>query len=195
MVSRDIWLKAGSNNFFGIDVPEEYGGMGLDDYRYNTILIEESVKAENPGFGHSVQNDLVVPYLLRHTTEEQKKRWLPKICSGETIGALAMTEPGGGSDVAAIKTLAKDMGDHFLVNGSKSFITNGLLADLVIVACKTDSKAGAHGISLIILERGMEGFERGNKLDKIGQVGQDTAELFFKDVKVPKENLLGEEGK
>ena len=162
---------------------------------YNTILIEESVKAENPGFGHSVQNDLVVPYLLRHTTEEQKKRWLPKICSGETIGALAMTEPGGGSDVAAIKTLAKDMGDHFLVNGSKSFITNGLLADLVIVACKTDSKAGAHGISLIILERGMEGFERGNKLDKIGQVGQDTAELFFKDVKVPKENLLGEEGK
>ena len=106
-----------------------------------------------------------------------------------------MTEPGGGSDVAAIKTLAKDMGDHFLVNGSKSFITNGLLADLVIVACKTDSKAGAHGISLIILERGMEGFERGNKLDKIGQVGQDTAELFFKDVKVPKENLLGEEGK
>ena len=195
MVSRDIWLKAGSNNFFGIDVPEEYGGMGLDDYRYNTILIEESVKAENPGFGHSVQNDLVVPYLLRHTTEEQKKRWLPKICSGETIGALAMTEPGGGSDVAAIKTIAKDMGDHFLVNGSKSFITNGLLADLVIVACKTDSKAGAHGISLIILERGMEGFERGNKLDKIGQVGQDTAELFFKDVKVPKENLLGEEGK
>ena len=149
MVSRDIWLKAGSNNFFGIDVPEEYGGMGLDDYRYNTILIEESVKAENPGFGHSVQNDLVVPYLLRHTTEEQKKRWLPKICSGETIGALAMTEPGGGSDVAAIKTLAKDMGDHFLVNGSKSFITNGLLADLVIVACKTDSKAGAHGLSLI----------------------------------------------
>ena len=195
IVSRDIWLKAGSNNFFGIDVPEEFGGMGLDDYRYNTILIEESIKAENPGFGHSVQNDLVVPYLLRHTTEEQKKRWLPKICSGETIGALAMTEPGGGSDVAAIKTLAKDMGDHYIVNGSKTFITNGLLADLVIVACKTDTKSGAHGISLIVLERGMDGFDRGNKLDKIGQLGQDTAELFFKDVKVPKENLLGEEGK
>ena len=195
IVSRDIWLKAGSNNFFGIDVPEEFGGMGLDDYRYNTILIEESIKAENPGFGHSVQNDLVVPYLLRHTTEEQKKRWLPKICSGETIGALAMTEPGGGSDVAAIKTLAKDMGDYYIVNGSKTFITNGLLADLVIVACKTDTKSGAHGISLIILERGMDGFDRGNKLDKIGQLGQDTAELFFKDVKVPKENLLGEEGK
>ena len=195
MVSREVWLKAGENNFFGIDVPEEYGGMGIDDFRYNTILIEESVRAENPGFGHSVQNDLVVPYLIRHCNEEQKKRWLPKICSGETIGALAMTEPGGGSDLAAIKTTAKDMGDHYIVNGSKTFITNGLLSDLVIVACKTDSKNGAHGISLIVLERGMEGFERGNKLHKIGQIAQDTAEMFFKDVKVPKDNLLGEEGK
>ena len=140
MVSREVWLKAGENNFFGIDVPEEYGGMGIDDFRYNTILIEESVRAENPGFGHSVQNDLVVPYLIRHCNEEQKRRWLPKICSGETIGALAMTEPGGGSDLAAIKTTAKDMGDHYVVNGSKTFITNGLLSDLVIVACKTDSK-------------------------------------------------------
>ena len=175
IVSREVWLKAGENNFFGIDVPEEYGGMGIDDFRYNTILIEESVRAENPGFGHSVQNDLVVPYLIRHCNEEQKKRWLPKICSGETIGALAMTEPGGGSDLAAIKTTAKDMGDHYIVNGSKTFITNGLLCDLVIVACKTDSKNGAHGISLIVLERGMEGFERGNKLHKIGQVAQDLS--------------------
>ena len=149
IVSREVWLKAGENNFFGIDVPEEYGGMGIDDFRYNTILIEESVRAENPGFGHSVQNDLVVPYLIRHCNEEQKKRWLPKICSGETIGALAMTEPGGGSDLAAIKTTAKDMGDHYIVNGSKTFITNGLLCDLVIVACKTDSKNGAHGISSV----------------------------------------------
>ncbi|HJO21068.1 MAG TPA: acyl-CoA dehydrogenase family protein [Candidatus Marinimicrobia bacterium] len=195
MVSRDIWLKAGENNFFGIDVPEEYGGMGIDDFRYNTILIEEGVRSENTGFGHSVQNDLVVPYLIRHCNEEQKKRWLPKICSGEAIGALAMTEPSGGSDLAAIKTTAKDMGDHYIVNGSKTFITNGILSDFVIVACKTDSKNGAHGISLIVLERGMEGFERGNKLHKIGQRAQDTAEMFFKDVKVPKENLLGEEGK
>ncbi len=195
IVSRDIWKKAGENNFFGIDVPEEYGGMGIDDFRYNTILIEEGVRSENTGFGHSVQNDLVVPYLIRHCNEEQKKRWLPKICSGEAIGALAMTEPSGGSDLAAIKTTAKDMGDHYIVNGSKTFITNGILSDFVIVACKTDSKNGAHGISLIVLERGMEGFERGNKLHKIGQRAQDTAEMFFKDVKVPKENLLGEEGK
>ena len=194
-VSREVWLKAGANNFFGIDVPEKYGGMEIDDYRYNTILIEEGVRSGSSGFAHSVQNDLVVPYLLSHCNEEQKKRWLPKICSGETIGALAMTEPSGGSDLAGIKTTAKDMGDHYLVNGSKTFITNGLLSDFVITAVKTDSKKNAKGISLLVLERGMEGFERGKKLEKIGQKAQDTAELFFKDVKVPKENLLGEEGK
>lgn len=194
-VSREAWLKAGANNFFGIDVPEKYGGMEIDDYRYNTILIEEGVRSLSSGFAHSVQNDLVVPYLLSHCNEEQKKRWLPKICSGETIGALAMTEPSGGSDLAGIKTTAKDMGDHYLVNGSKTFITNGLLSDFVITAVKTDSKKNAKGISLLVLERGMEGFERGKKLEKIGQKAQDTAELFFKDVKVPKENLLGEEGK
>ena len=125
-VSREVWLKAGENNFFGIDVPEEYGGMGIDDYRYNTILIEEGVRSGSSGFAHSVQNDLVVPYLLSHCNEEQKKRWFPKICTGETIGALAMTEPSGGSDLAGIKTTAKDMGDYYLVNGSKTFITNGL---------------------------------------------------------------------
>ena len=194
-VSREVWLKAGENNFFGIDVPEKYGGMEIDDYRYNTILIEEGVRSLSSGFAHSVQNDLVVPYLLSHCNEEQKKRWLPKICSGETIGALAMTEPSGGSDLAGIKTTAKDMGDHYLVNGSKTFITNGLLSDFVITAVKTDSKKNAKGISLLVLERGMKGFERGKKLEKIGQKAQDTAELFFKDVKVPKENLLGEEGK
>jgi len=194
-VSREVWLKAGENNFFGIDVPEEYGGMGIDDYRYNTILIEEGVRSGSSGFAHSVQNDLVVPYLLSHCNEEQKKRWFPKICTGETIGALAMTEPSGGSDLAGIKTTAKDMGDYYLVNGSKTFITNGLLSDFVITAVKTDSKKNAKGISLLVLERGMEGFERGKKLEKIGQKAQDTAELFFKDVKVPKENLLGEEGK
>ena len=194
-VSREAWLKAGANNFFGIDVPEKYGGMEIDDYRYNTILIEEGVRSLSSGFAHSVQNDLVIPYLLSHCNEEQKKRWLPKICSGETIGALAMTEPSGGSDLAGIKTTAKDMGDHYLVNGSKTFITNGLLSDFVITAVKTDSKKNAKGISLLVLERGMKGFERGKKLEKIGQKAQDTAELFFKDVKVPKENLLGEEGK
>ena len=194
-MSREVWLKEGENNFFGIDVPEEYGGMGIDDYRYNTILIEEGVRSGSSGFAHSVQNDLVVPYLLSHCNEEQKKRRLPKICTGETIGALAMTEPSGGSDLAGIKTTAKDMGDYYLVIGSKTFITNGLLSDFVITAVKTDSKKNAKGISLLVLERGMEGFERGKKLENIGQKAQDTAELFFKDVKVPKENLLGEEGK
>ena len=194
-VSREVWLKSGENNFFGIDVPEEYGGMGIDDYRYNTILIEEGVRSGSSGFAHSVQNDLVVPYLLSHCNEAQNNRWCPKICSGETIGALAMTAPSGGSDLAGMKTTAKDMGDHYLVNGSKTFITNGLLSDFVITAVKTDSTKNAKGISLLVLERGMEGFERGKKLEKIGQKAQDTAELFFKDVKVPKENLLGEEGK
>ena len=196
MVSRDIWLKAGSNNFFGIDVPEEYGGMGLDDYRYNTILIEESIKAENPGFGHSVQNDLVVPYLLRHTTEEQKKRWLPKICSGETIGALAMTEPSGGSDVQSIKTRALKEGNSYRLNGQKTFITNGQHANLVIVAAKTNPAEKSKGTSLVVVETdNAEGFSRGRNLEKIGTHANDTSELFFENVEVPPENILGgEEG-
>ena len=192
-VPKDIWLKAGENNFLGIDVPEKYGGSGIDDFRYNSVVIEEVWRAGTTCLTFSVTNDLVIPYLLRYANKEQKKRWLPKICSGETISALGMTEPSAGSDFAAIRTTAKLDGNHYIVNGQKTFITNGVTSDLVIVACKTTPDAGHKGMSLLVLERGMEGFERGKVFKKIGLKGQDTAELFFTDVKVPKENLLGQE--
>ena len=194
IVSREVWLKAGEYNFLGIDVPEAYGGSGIDDFRYNSILIEEGARAGST-VAFSMQNDLVIPYLQRYGNEEQKKRWLPKLCTGETISTIAMTEPGAGSDLAGISTTAILNGDHYLVNGQKTFITNGILSDLVIVVVKTDPDAGAKGMSLLVVERGMEGFERGRQLEKIGQKAQDTAELFFSNVQVPKENLLGEEGK
>ena len=192
-VPKDIWLKAGENNFLGIDVPEKYGGSGIDDFRYNSVVIEEVWRAGTTCLTFSVTNDLVIPYLLRYANEEQKKRWFPKLCSGETISALAMTEPSAGSDFAAIRTTAKLDGNHYILNGQKTFITNGVTSDLVIVACKTNPDAGHKGMSLLILERGMEGIERGKEFKKIGLKGQDTAELFFTDVKVPKENLLGQE--
>ena len=192
-VPKDIWLKAGENNFLGIDVPEKYGGSGIDDFRYNSVVIEEVWRAGTTCLTFSVTNDLVIPYLLRYANEEQKERWFPKLCSGETISALAMTEPSAGSDFAAIRTTAKLDGTHYILNGQKTFITNGVTSDLVIVACKTNPDAGHKGMSLLILERGMEGIERGKEFKKIGLKGQDTAELFFTDVKVPKENLLGQE--
>ena len=192
-VPKDIWLKAGDNNFLGIDVPEKYGGSGIDDFRYNSVVIEEVWRAGTTCLTFSVTNDLVIPYLLRYANEEQKERWFPKLCSGETISALAMTEPSAGSDFAAIRTTAKLDGNHYILNGQKTFITNGVTSDLVIVACKTNPDAGHKGMSLLILERGMEGIERGKEFKKIGLKGQDTAELFFTDVKVPKENLLGQE--
>ena len=192
-VPKDIWLKAGENNFLGIDVPEKYGGSGIDDFRYNSVVIEEVWRAGTTCLTFSVTNDLVIPYLLRYANEEQKERWFPKLCSGETISALAMTEPSAGSDFAAIRTTAKLDGNHYILNGQKTFITNGVTSDLVIVACKTNPDAGHKGMSLLILERGMEGIERGKEFKKIGLKGQDTAELFFTDVKVPKENLLGQE--
>ena len=195
IVPREIWKKAGEQGFLAISVPEKYGGLGITDFCYNSILIEESAASGASGLGFVLHNDVALPYFERYCSEEQKERWFPKMVSGEIITALAMTEAGGGSDLANIKTTAKSEGDHFIVNGSKTFITNGILSDLVIVAVKTDSKAGAKGISLLILERGMEGFERGRNLEKIGLKAQDTAELFFNNVKVPKENLLGEEGK
>ena len=191
---RELWLKAGEAGLLCFDVPEEYDGPGVDDFRYNVILSEEQTRAGANGPGFSVHTDIIVPYLTSLGNDEQKKRWLPGTVSGEIITAIAMTEPGAGSDLQGIRTTAVDKGDHYLLNGSKTFISNGINADLVIVVARTDPEAGHKGISLLVVERGMEGFERGRNLDKIGLHAQDTSELSFTDVAVPKENLLGEEG-
>jgi len=196
ITDRRMFLKAGEAGFLGINAPEEHGGGGVDDFRYNLITAEEiqmaGVNAAGTGIG--LHNDVCLPYFLHAGTEEQKARWLPGICSGELITAIAMTEPGIGSDLAGMSTSAIRDGDHYVVNGSKTFITNGIHADLVITAVKTDPSQRHKGMSLLVLERGMEGFERGRNLDKIGMHAQDTAELFFSDVHVPVENLLGAEG-
>lgn len=194
IVPREIWLKAGEYGFLCMDVPEEYGGGGIEDFRYNAIFTEELMRigATGPGFG--LHNDVNMPYFLSYATEEQKQRWLPKMCSGEMITAIAMTEPNAGSDLAGVRTTAVRQGDYYLLNGQKTFITNGILSDAVIVVAKTDPNAGHRGISLLVVERGMEGFERGRNLEKIGLKAQDTAELFFNNVKVPVNNLLGAEG-
>jgi alkylation response protein AidB-like acyl-CoA dehydrogenase len=194
IVPRELWLKAGKAGLLCFDVPEEYGGPGVDDFRYNVILSEEQARAGANGPGFSVHSDIIVPYLTSIGTDEQKQRWLPGAVSGEIITAIAMTEPGAGSDLQGIRTTAVDHGDHYLLNGSKTFISNGINADLVIVVARTDPEAGHKGISLLVVERGMKGFERGRNLDKIGLHAQDTAELSFTDVVVPKDNLLGEEG-
>ncbi|MFP8903982.1 acyl-CoA dehydrogenase family protein [Streptomyces atacamensis] len=191
-VDREVWRAAGRQCLLGVAVPEEYGGGGQDDFRYGAVLAEEFARAGTPGLAIGLHNDVIGPYLTSLATEEQKKRWLPGFCSGETITAIAMTEPGAGSDLQGIRTSAEDRGDHWLLNGSKTFISNGILADLVIVVARTTPEGGAKGLSLLVVERGMPGFERGRNLDKIGQKSQDTAELFFHDVRVPKENLLGE---
>lgn len=195
IVPREVWLKAGEQGLLGMEVPEEYGGPGVKDFRYNTILTEELVRvgASGPGFG--LHNDIVIPYIMHYGTEEQKQRWLPKMVTGETITAIAMTEPGTGSDLAGVRTSAIDNGNGcYVVNGSKTFITNGINSDFVITVVKTNPSEKHSGISLLVIERDMEGFRRGRKLDKIGLKAQDTAELFFDNVQVPKENLLGEEG-
>jgi acyl-CoA dehydrogenase len=194
IVPRDLWLKAGEAGLLCFDVPEEYGGPGVVDFRYNVIVSEEQTRAGASGPGFSVHTDIIVPYLTALGDDEQKRRWLPGTVSGEVITAIAMTEPGAGSDLQGVRTTAVDQGDHYLLNGSKTFISNGINADLVIVVARTDPDAGHKGISLLVVERGMEGFERGRNLDKIGLHAQDTAELSFSDVVVPKENLLGEEG-
>lgn len=194
IVDRGLWLEAGKQGFLGMAVPEEYGGGGNADFRYNTIVTEETTRGRYSGVGFALHNDVVAPYLLSLASEEQKQRWLPGFCSGEIITAIAMTEPGTGSDLQGIKTRAVKHGDHYVLNGSKTFITNGINADLVIVVAQTDPDKGAQGFSLLVVERGMEGFERGRHLDKIGLEAQDTAELSFTDVKVPAENLLGQEG-
>ncbi|MCH0541690.1 acyl-CoA dehydrogenase family protein [Streptomyces sp. MUM 203J] len=192
IVSREVWRAAGRQGLLGLAVPEEYGGGGTPDFRYSAVLAEEFTRAGVPGLAVGLHNDIIGPYLTSLATDEQKRRWLPGFCSGETITAIAMTEPGAGSDLQGIRTTAEDKGDHWLLNGSKTFISNGILADLVVVVAKTTPEGGAHGLSLLVVERGTAGFERGRNLDKIGQKAQDTAELFFHDVRVPKENLLGE---
>ncbi|MBV2153313.1 acyl-CoA dehydrogenase family protein [Kitasatospora sp. SUK 42] len=192
IVDRSVWLAAGRQGLLGIAVPEEYGGGGAPDFRYAAVLAEEFARAGASGLAIGLHNDIIGPYLTSLATEEQKRRWLPGFCSGELITAIAMTEPGTGSDLQGIRTQAYDRGDHYLLNGAKTFISNGILADLVIVVARTTPEGGAHGLSLLAVERGTPGFERGRNLDKIGQKAQDTAELFFEDVRVPKENLLGE---
>ncbi|MBA0052263.1 acyl-CoA dehydrogenase [Streptomyces sp. AJS327] len=192
VVPREVWRAAGRQGLLGLAVPEEYGGGGESDYRYAAVLSEEFARAGASGLALPLHNDIIGPYLTSLGTEEQKSRWLPGFCSGELITAIAMTEPGAGSDLQGISTRAEDRGDHWLLNGSKTFISNGVLADLVVVVARTTPEGGAKGLSLLVVERGMEGFERGRNLDKVGQKAQDTAELFFNDVRVPKENLLGE---
>jgi alkylation response protein AidB-like acyl-CoA dehydrogenase len=196
IVDKDMFRKAGEAGFLGIAVPEEYGGGGQPDFRYNAVMAEEFSRA---GVGSSassllIHNDTCLPYLLQGTTDEQKARWLPGVCSGDTVTAIAMTEPGAGSDLAGIRTSAIRRGDHYVLNGTKTFITNGINSDLVIVACKTDPTQRHRGMSLLVVDAGMPGFERGRRLKKIGQHSQDTAELIFTDVHVPCANLIGEEG-
>ncbi|MEM6723396.1 MAG: acyl-CoA dehydrogenase family protein [Bacteroidota bacterium] len=193
-VDREIWQKAGSNGFLCMDMPEAYGGMGVKDFRFNAIVAEELIKVGANGPGFILQTDVFAPYIQHYGTDEQKKRWIPGMVSGDIITAIAMTEPNTGSDLQAVRTTAIKDGDHYILNGQKTFITNGILSDLVLVVAKTDPSEKASGISLIAVERGMEGFERGKNLDKIGMKAQDTAELFFNDVRIPAENLLGQEG-
>jgi alkylation response protein AidB-like acyl-CoA dehydrogenase len=196
IVDRELFTAAGAHGFLGMAVPERYGGGGVDDFRYNLVIAEEvqSGGINAVGLGWTLHNDICLPYFLSLCTDEQKERWLPGICSGELITAIAMTEPGIGSDLASMTTTARRDGDDYVVNGSKTFITNGINADLVITAVKTDPTQRHRGMSLVVVERGMEGFERGRNLDKIGMHAQDTAELFFTDVRVPVVNRLGDEG-
>jgi long-chain-acyl-CoA dehydrogenase len=192
-IERAAWLEAGKQGFLGLDVPEEYGGSSVGDYRFNAVFAEEVSKVSaslSSCFG--IHYDCSAPYLVDLGTEEQKQRWLPKFCSGELVAAIGMTEPSGGSDLAALKTTAKKADGGWVVNGSKTFITNGDMADLVITAARTDPSKGAKGITLFAIEEGMEGFARGRKLDKVGQTESGTSELFFEDVFVPEENVLGE---
>jgi acyl-CoA dehydrogenase len=194
IVPRETWLKAGAAGFLCTEVPEEYGGAG-GDFLYGAIMIEEMARAGTTGPTFYLHSEIISPYLVRYGTEAQKQRWLPAMARGEAITALGMSEPSGGSDVAAMKTSAIRDGDHYVVNGQKVFITAGFNADLVVLACKTDPKAGARGVSLLLVETDTPGFERGRKLEKIGCKAQDTAELFFQDMRVPVANLLGEEGR
>jgi alkylation response protein AidB-like acyl-CoA dehydrogenase len=196
IVDRAIWIKAGQQGFLGLGVPEEYGGAGTDDFRYNVIIAEELARQTLSGLVFTMQNDVALPYFLHLATEEQKRRWLPGIVSGEKITAIAMTEPQAGSDLAGITTRAvrSAAGDEYILNGAKTFISNGQLADLVIVVARTGEDRH-RGLSLIVVEGDTLGFTRGRRLDKIGMHSQDTSELFFDDARVPAANLLGEENR
>ncbi|ASP38968.1 acyl-CoA dehydrogenase [Bacterioplanes sanyensis] len=191
-ISREAWKKAGDAGILCTHLPEEYGGSGVD-FRYSAIAIEEQgyVFASGPGF--SLHSDIVAPYILHYGSDAQKQKWLPKMASGDVITAIAMTEPGAGSDLAGVRTTAVVDGDDYVLNGSKTFITNGQLADLIIVVAKTDTSAGAKGVSLFLVEADRPGFQRGQNLNKVGMKAQDTSELFFDNVRVPKANLLGQE--
>lgn len=197
IMDRELYTTAGKHGFVGLAVPERHGGGGSDDFRFNAIIAEELAKRgiNGAGLGLTLHNDIVTPYFIEYCNDEQAERWLPGIASGELVTAIAMTEPSTGSDLAGIKTTAVRDGDEFVLNGAKTFITNGINSDLVVVVCITDQEAGRSGMSLLVVERGMDGFERGRNLDKIGQKSADTAELFFSDVRVPAANVLGEEGR
>jgi alkylation response protein AidB-like acyl-CoA dehydrogenase len=196
VVDRGVWVEAGKHGLLGFEIEEQYGGGGVHDFRYNAILGDELIRAGASGVGFGLHNDVSAPYFDRLATEEQKERWLPKFCSGELISAIAMTEPAAGSDLQGIRTTAVRDGDDWILNGQKTFITNGINSDLVIVVAKTDPDAKASaGTSLLVVERDMPGFERGRNLNKVGMKAQDTAELFFTNVRVPGNNLLGEENR
>lgn len=196
-VDKAMFRKAGEQGLLGMAIPEAYGGGGVRDFRFNAVVDEEVMRADSMGSGMCItlHNDVCLPYFIDLATEEQRERWLPGLASGELMSAIAMTEPGAGSDLAGISTTAVRDGDHYVVNGSKTFITNGLNSDVVITAVKTDPGRRHAGMSLLVMEEGMEGFTRGRNLDKIGLHAQDTAELFFHDLRVPVANLLGEEGR
>ncbi len=196
LADRSLFTGAGKHGFLGMAAPVEHGGGGVDDFRYNLVIAEEIQRAgvNAAGLGWTLHNDICLPYFLSLCNAEQRARWLPGICSGELVTAIAMTEPGIGSDLASMTTSARRDGDHYVVNGSKTFITNGINADLVITAVKTDPTERHRGMSLVVVERGTEGFERGRNLEKIGLHAQDTAELFFSDAQVPVANRLGDEG-
>lgn len=192
-VPKELWRKAGEQGFLCPMVSEEYGGIGAD-FLYSVVVSEEISRAGLTGIGWGLHTEIVAPYIEHYGSEEMKQRLLPKMVSGELIGAIAMSEPGAGSDLQGVKTNAVKDGDHYILNGSKTFITNGQNADIVIVVAKTDPSKGAKGTSLLIVEEGMEGFQKGKNLKKVGMKAQDTSELFFQDVKVPVENLIGDEG-
>jgi alkylation response protein AidB-like acyl-CoA dehydrogenase len=196
IVPRELFLKAGEHGFLGMAVPEEYGGGGVADFRFNAVMAEEFARAgvSSSGLGIQLHNDICLPYFLEGTTDEQKRRWLPGLCSGESIAAIAMTEPGAGSDLAGMSTTALRDGDDYIVNGAKTFITNGINSTHVVTALKTDPTQKHRGMSVLVIEAGTPGFERGRNLDKVGLKSQDTAELFFSDARVPVANRLGDEG-
>ena len=191
IVPKDVWRKAGREGLLNTMLPEPYGSGG--DFGHAAVLIEEIARTGASGLGFPLHSDIVAPYINAYGSKVQKDRWLPKMAAGELIGAIAMTEPGAGSDLKSVRTTAKREGDHYVINGAKTFITNGINSEIVIVVCKTAPELGAKGVSLIVVEEGAPGFSKGRKLEKIGLMAQDTSELFFDNVKVPVDNLLGEE--